>query len=470
LAAAQTLKQRMPDNPMPDNFLGTIYLGKKNPDLARIHFSKALEIQPKFTPAALNLAEIDRVSGKIAEARQRYRDVLERDPKHVQAMLRLAQIAFSEKENDAGIEWLQRAVGANSKTKQPRLRLVNALLQLRQNEQALSAARDLVRVAEKDPDALDALARAQIATGGLTNGLSTYRQLAGILPNSAIVRHRFGRALATAKNYQEASAQLDEAIKLAPNLIEARQDRIRVAYQQVGPEGALALATKMMKEAPKAAYGYLLQGDVHMKSGNFAAASAAYTTAQARKASPQTLARLYQSMLRDGKGARARDLLKDWLAQRPGDTSVRFMYASALIRSGEHAAAIRENETLLKKFPENAVLLNDLAWLYGKTNDTRALEFARRAHKRAPQSPAISDTLGWLLINHGDKKQGLELLKKARDGAPQELQIGYHYAAALSGAGRDADALKILKDILDTGKPFAGIVEARKLYARLATK
>lgn len=73
-------------------------------------------------------------------------------------------------------------------------------------------------------------------------------------------------------------------------------------------------------------------------------------------------------------------------------------------------------------------------------------------------------------MNHGDRKQGLELLKKARDGAPQELQIGYHYAAALSGAGRAADALKVLKDILDTGKSFAGIGDARKLYAKLAAK
>ena len=125
---------------------------------------------------------------------------------------------------------------------------------------------------------------------------------------------------------------------------------------------------------------------------------------------------------------------------------------------------------MLKKFPENAVLLNDLAWLYGETGDERAVGHARRARELAPESPAIADTLGWLLVQAGETDKGLAELKIARAGAPDQLEIGYHFAAALAKAGRKSEALNVLRKILDAGKPFGPIQEARTLYAMLARK
>ena len=78
--------------------------------------------------------------------------------------------------------------------------------------------------------------------------------------------------------------------------------------------------------------------------------------------------------------------------------------------------------------------------------------------------------LGWLLVRKGHTKMGLELLRKARAGAPEQHDIGYHLAAALSRTGEDASAPKLLKGILDTGRKFDAIEDARKLYAKLATK
>ena len=422
------------------------------------------------TPAALNLAELERVAGNIDAARARYEKILERNPKHEQAMLRLANIAFAEEKNDAAIDWLNKAVTANPKSHRPRIRLVNALLLTRQHKQALNAARELAQIAEKDPDALDSLARAQIATGNLANGISTYRQLTQIVPSSATGHHRLGRTLAANKSYAEAADALDRAIALDKNLIAARRDRIRVAYLVDGAGAALALAREMTEEAPDQIHGYLLQGDVHMQAGAYDAASAMYAEAQKRSPTSQTLTRHYRSLARAGKVDAARGLLEDWLARHPDDTSIRFVYASDLVRAKKIPDAIRENEILLKRFPNNAVLLNDLAWLYGEAKDGRAVAFAQRAHDIAPDSPAIADTLGWLLVKKGDTEKGLDLLQKAHAGAPDQHDIAYHLAAALSQAGQDDKALKLLKDILDTGEKFDSIEEARKLYAALATK
>lgn len=470
LVAAETLKKRMPDSPMPDNFLGTIFLAKKDTALARKHFSQALEIEPNFAPAKLNLAEIERVAGNVEAARTRYQTILDHDAKHEQAMLRMAQLAFREKDNETGVDWLNRAIVANPKSKRPRMMQVNALLRMKENQRALSAARDFQLSFEKDGDALDTLARAQIATGKLTSGISTYQQLATVVPDSATVQHRLGRALAAAKKYPEAAAALDKAIALDKTLIPARQDRIRVAFLEKGSDAALALAREMTESDPDKTYGYLLQGDVLMQAGRFEAATAIYAEAQKRVPSNSILSRMFQSMTRDGKEGEARALLEGWLSKHPDDTKTRFMYASALIREGDIRAAIRENETLLESFPKNPVLLNDLAWLYGEVGDDRAIGFAQQAHGLAPNSPAIADTLGWLLVKKGDTAKGLDILQKAYDGAPDQHDIGYHYAAALHRSGKGAEALRLLKGILDTGQSFDAIDEARKLYAELVTK
>ena len=470
LKAAEELKRRLPDNPMPENFLGTVYLGKGDKDAARTHFAKALEIDPDFAPAAMNLAEMERADDNLEGARSKYQSILERNPKHQQAMLRMAQIAFAEKNDEAGIEWLEKAVTANPKSKGPRLTLVGALLRMKENERALNAARAMSSIAEKDAEAMDALARAQMANGKLANAVATYRQIAVLLPKSAIVQHRLGRTLAAAKNYSQAAAALDKAIALDGALILARQDRVQVAYLDKGPEEALSLARKMTEAAPDKTYGYLLQGDVQMRAGKYREASTAYAAAQQRSPSGQILSRQFRSLTRAGMLDEARALLETWLEKNPDDSATRFLYASALIRGGDIPAAIQENETLLKTFPENPILLNDLAWLYGEIKDERAIPYAQRAHNLAPESPEITDTLGWLLVQNGDTGQGLELLRKAHAGAPDQHDIGYHLAAALSRSGDDAEALKLLKDILDTGRPFAAIEKARTLYAALVKK
>lgn len=132
--------------------------------------------------------------------------------------------------------------------------------------------------------------------------------------------------------------------------------------------------------------------------------------------------------------------------------------------------AISENEALLKKFPKNAALLNDLAWLYGEIKDKRAVSYANRAFKLQPKSAAIADTLGWLLLQSGQIKESLPYLKKARDGAPGHPEIGYHYAVSLSDNGQKAEARKTIKSVLDTGKKFQGINQALALYKKLLQK
>jgi tetratricopeptide (TPR) repeat protein len=149
------------------------------------------------------------------------------------------------------------------------------------------------------------------------------------------------------------------------------------------------------------------------------------------------------------------------------DDSVRFVLAGSLIGAGQIVPAIEQHEILLARQPESATLLNNLAWLYSRQGDDRALDYARRAHRIKPAAPEIADTLGWLLVERGELKRGLELLRQANATVPDNPEIGYHLAAALYRDGEDATARRLLKTVLAGAAGFADAADARALLRRL---
>jgi Tfp pilus assembly protein PilF len=114
----------------------------------------------------------------------------------------------------------------------------------------------------------------------------------------------------------------------------------------------------------------------------------------------------------------------------------------------------------------NAMALNNLAWLYQLKGDARAEATARQAHAAAPQSAAIADTYGWILVEKGRPADGLPILQQAAQATGQP-QIRYHYAAALAKAGQPDAARRELREILRTGGSHPAAAEAQQLLAEL---
>jgi FimV-like protein len=93
------------------------------------------------------------------------------------------------------------------------------------------------------------------------------------------------------------------------------------------------------------------------------------------------------------------------------------------------------------------VAMNNLAWSLAQLSDPAALGYAEKAVALAPNSPAIADTLGWLLVSRGETKRGTEILAKAAAAAPNALEIRMHYAKALMKSGDKSGARKELEAV-----------------------
>jgi Flp pilus assembly protein TadD len=159
--------------------------------------------------------------------------------------------------------------------------------------------------------------------------------------------------------------------------------------------------------------------------------------------------------------------LSDWLQEHPNDAAVRLAYASTLHQRGRKSQAIAEYERVLSHQPGSVLALNNLAWLYFEDGDSRAVELAERAYDRAPERAEIIDTYGWLLVKGGRVEEGLSLLERAAQRAPENGDIRYHLAAGLAEAGEKSRARRELSALLDSGKDFPEKSAAQALLAEL---
>ncbi|RJY09374.1 tetratricopeptide repeat protein [Aurantiacibacter aquimixticola] len=114
----------------------------------------------------------------------------------------------------------------------------------------------------------------------------------------------------------------------------------------------------------------------------------------------------------------------------------------------------------------DAVILNNAAHAaLGAGDKSEALRRARLAHELAPRDPRVRDTLGWILLENGQREAALRHLSAAIDGQPGNLQIRWHYANALVANGRNGEARRIVAELRD----FAG-PEQREAMDRLLAR
>lgn len=463
VAAAERLQQRLPDNPLTFNLKGAAYLGLGDVEAARRTFEAALEVQPDYFPAEMNLAQLDLRAGRIDAARERLLGILERRESHVGAMMALAEMAQRAERPDETIEWLEKARALNPEASLPRLRLVNAYIARRQADKALVVAHEVTQLAPRNADALDALGRARLAAGEPEQAVGTYQKLANLVRNSPPVLLRLAQAQNAAKDVSGARSSLKAALEVDPTNTSAAAALVELEMRSGQPEEALKVATAFRDRKPDAAAGDILTGDVYMGQRRYAEAVTAYTQAMEKQTSSPLVLRLYRARWAADDRERALSELGEWVSGNPDDSGAALVLAGGLLNVGRYDEATRRYEALAEQFPENAVILNNLAWLYLTKDDERSVEFAERAHELAPNSPRVADTLGWILVQRGQVERGLELLEEAKDKMPLEPDILFHYAVGLHRAGRSDEAEKFLRNLVSFYGDFSSAAAAQAL-------
>jgi putative PEP-CTERM system TPR-repeat lipoprotein len=466
LEALAQLEKTSPNDPSLHNMKGAAYGSKNDFANARKSFEKALALAPDYFSAARNLAQLDLAQNKPADARRRYETILTKDNKSVRAMVALAQLASLEGKSADYLSWLNKAVKADPKAIQPRVLLARHYIEQKQGEKALALAREAVDANPDSPAALSLLGKTQLSVGQKENALSSFTRLVQDNPASADAHYHLGLAQRALDRTDMARASLKQALEKQPDYLPAQEALIELESQSGHTDEALRLASALQAQQPKSPVGPSLEGDIYLTAGNYAKAARAFQRASALRPSSMLAVKRHQALALSGADKEADAVVKQWLSNHPDDLFVHTYLARHYLLAGRDREAIATHEWLLKKAPRDIGLLNNLAWLYQKTGDARAMRTAEEAYRLAPENPAIQDTLGWLLVQRGDAARGRDLLAKAM-AKSGSLSVRYHYAAALAQTGDKTKAQQELERILKSARPFSERAQAEALLKSL---
>jgi tetratricopeptide (TPR) repeat protein len=114
-----------------------------------------------------------------------------------------------------------------------------------------------------------------------------------------------------------------------------------------------------------------------------------------------------------------------------------------LDRLGKKKEAATAYSKVLGIDPQNTVALNNLAFINAETDSNldQAQSYAERAKQRAPNSPNISDTLGYVYYRKNLNAEALQLFQQVVKQEPANPLFRLHLAMALLKKG-DKDAAK----------------------------
>jgi putative PEP-CTERM system TPR-repeat lipoprotein len=454
LGATKRLEKKQPKNALSHNLTGAAQLARRDSNSARASFEQALALDPAYLPALKNLATLDLQEENPAQARKRFEDAIAAAPSNAQILLAFAEFLRTTggEQKEVG-RVVERAVAASPTTVAPRLAMIDFQMRAGDAKKALIAAQEANVAMPGEPRLLEALGVMQQANGEINQAITSFQKLVAASPQGAGPLVRLAGAYAAAKDYTAAVQTLRKALPLQPNATELNRE-LALLYVHAGRvDEALAEARSVQTRKPKDASGFVIEGDVFAAQKKWSEAAGAYRGALASARTPAHLIRLHTALDAAGDAKGAEQIAQSWLKEKPAEAAVRTYLAERDLRRKEYASAAQHYRVLHGQAPNNAAVLNNLAWVSGQLNDPQALSYAERANRLAPNNPAVLDTFGWLLVEKGETGRGIKLLEKAVGIAPGAQEIRLNLAKALLKSGRKDAARKELETLASASAP-----------------
>ncbi len=376
---------------------------------------------PDAVEARYGLALLLTSQHHYPEAESLLRQVLYRTPERVDAWSLLVQVLIARGQRDTALDVLKQALDHHPGDHRLRLGRARLLVAAERYEDALVQFRELYRRDQKDLQAL--FGYAMLATQ----------------------QHRWKEARRLWQSLRGSPRFTSEAAYFLGQIEEASGNKVTAIglYRSVEQGGlwadaAIRAATLIAEDAERLGEVRLLLRHV-------------------REAVPRRMADLYLAeieLLRH-HGANCTDILslyEEALKALPGNTDLlygRGLYYSGL---GDFAAMERDFRQVLKQDPQHADAFNALGYMLAQQNvrlqDAR--HYIEQALQLKPDSPAVLDSMGWVLYRLGQIEAAHDYLQRAwqRD---HDAEITGHLIEVLWALGERRKARRLLKEVLREG-------------------
>ena len=464
--AERVLTQILADS--PDFFPALVMQGIVKLELRKVQeaaplLQRAVDRAPGSPWARLGLAIVQRVRGQIDAARAELEKLTKEQPRWALAQFQLGQTLWFAKEREAALRAFDRAEQASPNLAVARLRAAQFFMLSGEPDLAIGRAKGALG-SQVGRDAHYVIAQAYLAKGQPDAAQRELEAAASESPQDPGPAMRLARLHMMRGRPQQALTEFDRAARLAPRSVEPQVGRAEAYAALHQPAEAARAAQEVVKLQGETPDAYVFLGLVQERVGQMDEAAKAFEQALQRQphhlAAARALAALY---VRAKRVADAERLLEETANANPRTALPLLDLGMVYQNAGNLPAAEGAYRQALGRDPTNVLALNNLAYLLGEEPGKldEAIDLAERAYKLAPGSPAVVDTLGWLLYHKGALDRSETLLTQAVKDAPEQPDLRYHLGMVYLKQGKSADARRELEQALKTPK-FSGAEAARR--------
>jgi len=216
---------------------------------------------------------------RIDEARILYEQVLQRQPRHVQALTFLSVIAYESKEPERTLELSAKALAVDPRSAASHLMHGHAQLALRRFEAAVASYDRAIALESGLADAYIHRGNALIELGRHAAAVESYDKALAVRAHGADIHHNRGLALCAVRRHEAALASYNQAIAIDPHHAEAYFSRANVLQELQRLDAALSSYDQAIALRPDHAMAHSNRGNVLSELRRFDAALAGYDAA-----------------------------------------------------------------------------------------------------------------------------------------------------------------------------------------------
>jgi len=152
--------------------------------------------------------------GFLAEAEPLYREILRRSPRHADAMNMLGILCAQRGDPASALEWIGKAIAADSKNAAYQVNFGKALMQLNRPREACNALEVASALRGDHAETFNALGLARMGAANLQGAADAFRRALSLKSGYAEAHGNLGLALHRQGEHQEAEASLRRALEL----------------------------------------------------------------------------------------------------------------------------------------------------------------------------------------------------------------------------------------------------------------
>ncbi len=400
----ELFKSQFPDNARGPLVEGWYHMAQKNYAAAEKAFTYSLSL-PENTEKQLSytgLAQLYEIQKQPSKAITAWQHAIEADPTVISAYGHwFNQLILNNKKDDA-FDFLLNIESKNASTWQPSMILAQLYAN---NKQWVNAEEHIESALRRSPSS------------------ENVKKLAAAIYQMEGLDYR-----ATGK-LREARTYFLKAVKLVPDNTDYLANMIETELA----DGKFIEAQKLLNEYPKTESNMhahqFFQGAILLAENKPDEAIKLYLESWKSKPTEAVASAIFGYFEKNKQQNQLATFIDDWVQKLPKSAKATMLKALQAQNRQDNITAIKWYEKTVELSPNMAAALNNLAWMYYIQNDARALSLAKRAFDADPNSISILDTYGWILVERGNVKAGIDILERAAKGS-NNAEINNHLKEA----------------------------------------